>query len=195
MVMMLPDEELEFHLRELRYDLHAQIGAVLALIPLIAAENAKDICRSFPGICAGIEHDYTVHSPGALDLARSSISQTADRVIRTEAELSLDSDERWSRADDLMTEVRTAEDLLREIRPEIADLSVSLHEAASCVARAEALRSRAAASPVQLGEVLERVHASLEEAMCRAFQAMRTATWLDRVVDPERWVVDQDEQE
>jgi hypothetical protein len=94
-----------------------------------------------------------------------------------------------------MTEIRTADDLLREIRPEVAELSASLYDAASFVARAEALRSRGVESHVQVEKLLERVHVSLGEAMRQAFSTMRTATWLDRIVDPERWLADQEEQE
>lgn len=193
--MMSSGEELEFHLRELRYDLHALITKVLALATLVTADGAQELCRPLPEICAGIEHDYTVHSPSALDLARLSISQLVDRATRTEAELALDADERWLHANGLMTEVRSADELVREVRPEMAELSAILYEAASCVARVEALLSRTAANPVQVGELLERVHASLGEAMRLGFSVMRTATWLNRVVDPERWLADQDEQE
>jgi hypothetical protein len=91
MTMMSPDEELAFHLRELRYDLYALLGTVLALASLVAVESTQELCRSFLGICASIEHDYTVHGPSALDLVRHSVSRPEDRALRTDAELSLSS--------------------------------------------------------------------------------------------------------
>ena len=192
---MSPDRELEFQLHELRYDLVALLRKSLEIVPLIASERAQELQRALSEICSEIEHDHVWHSSRALDLARPSAPPPEGCARRSDEENDRDSDERWSRADELMPEDRSAEELLRELRPEVAELSASLHEAAAGVARAEALRSRAGANAVQVETLLEVVHASITEALRLAFSAMRSATWLDRVMDPERWQAEQAERE
>ena len=190
---MSPDKEFEFQLHELRYDLAALLCKSLELVPLITAENAHELQSALSNLCSEVEHDYVWHSSRALDLARRSAPLPEACARRPDEEANRDSDERWSRADELTPEGRSAEELLRELHPEITELSASLHEAAAGVARVEALRCRPAADAEQVETLLERVHASITDAVRLAFSAMRLATWLDRVMDPERWQAEQAE--
>ena len=195
MLMMSPDREFEFQLHELRYDLAALLRKVLELTPLMVPEKSQELERALSDICGSIEHDYIWHSSRALDLARPLAPHPEDCARRPDAETDRDSAERWARVDEVMSEVQDADELRRQLRPEIAELSASLHEAAASVARVEALRSRPDASAMQVEKLLEQVHAGLGEAMCLAFSAMQKATWHYRVTDPAAWQAEKDELE
>jgi hypothetical protein len=180
-------DELEFHIRELRYDIETLTHEVLALAPHVTVDGAVQLRAAFVGICAGIEHDYTQHSIRALELARAPALAPAP-----DAEIDTASEERWSQAEKPMPELGGTEDLLRGLRPEIEQLTARLQDAAAGVARVEALRQHATADSV-VGELIEQVHASVEKAMRHAFSAMRFVTCLDRTVNPERYQAAQDE--
>jgi hypothetical protein len=188
MLMTPQADELEFHIRELRYDIEGLTREVHAIALRVMADDAAQLHAAFARICAGVEHDYSVHSARALELARSPALAPGPS-----AEIDTASEERWLQAEEPLPGIGAAEDLLRELRPEIEELAARLRDAAAGVARVEALREHAAADPAQLNECLEHVHASVGHAMRHAFSAMRLVTCLDRMVNPERYQVARDE--
>jgi hypothetical protein len=187
--------DLEFHLRELRSDLERLNREVVALAPLVAAGSAWALSNALGTMCGGIEHAYTTHSASALDLSRPSAPRPESCARRPEEEFLRDSDERWSRAEDLMPDVRSAERLLLELRAELEGLSASLSDASAHQERTEKQDPRGAAGPGPVESLLERVHASLGDAMRFAFLAMQKATWLYRLTDPDAWQAEKDERE
>jgi hypothetical protein len=173
-------DELEFHIRELRYDVAETMRELAALSPHVAAGDARRLCAGLASICASIEHDCTEHGAKALKLARSE-PFAPDPDVESEVA----SEERWAEVEKPTPGLEATPVMLRRLRSEMEELTARLQEATESVARVEALRQRKDPELSAVASLLERVHEILGKALAPAFRAMRLAKCVDRTLNPE----------
>lgn len=159
-------QALAFNLRELWYDLNYLKRDAAKLLTLVDSPQEVTFNRELNSLRGGIEHDYTVHAPIALQLSRDPNCRTWETPLTT-PEDDREIERQWEAYEASSREEMTVDAARPILRDLLTSVLANLNAASSILGPKDA----ATHDPAQL----ERIRASLGEAWRQSFTALGIA--------------------